>query len=65
MNDKVYLRCPRCKYQWEKSLSELEKIETIYRLFRDEGKEEQKEVITYRAICPNDGTYIILEVKED
>ncbi len=66
MNDKIKLTCPHCKHKWEKPLDELEKIETIFRLYEDHRKQEaQKKVVSYRAICPNDGTYIIVEVEED
>ncbi len=60
MSDTVKLTCPRCKHKWEKHLAELEKLETIH---RGDGKE--KPVVKYRAQCPNDGTYVIVEVQED
>ena len=61
MSEKIKITCPRCKHKWEKSLSELEKIEIIYR-----GEEKPKEkIVEYRAICPNDGTYVIIKVQED
>jgi len=62
MSDKIKITCPRCGHKWEKSLPELERLETIYR----GGKEKtRKEIVKYRALCPVDGTYIILEVEED
>lgn len=63
MSDKIKLTCPRCKHKWEKSLNELEKIDTIYR-GEGEGK-TKKNVVKYRAQCPNDGTYVIVEMEED
>ena len=62
MSEKIKITCPRCKHEWEKSLSELEKIETIY---RGENEKLKKEVVKYRAVCPVDGTYVIIEVEED
>ena len=63
MSDKVKITCPRCEHKWEQSLRELEKLEMIYK----DGRKEKakKEVVEYRAVCPNDGTYIIIEVEED
>lgn len=63
MSEKIKITCPRCKHKWEKSLSELEKMEIIYR--GDEQEKPQGAVVKYRAVCPVDGTYIILEVQED
>ena len=61
MSEKIKITCPRCGHEWEKLLSELEKKEIIYR-----GEDKPKgEVVKYRAVCPNDGTYIVIEVQED
>ena len=62
MSDKIKLTCPRCKHTWEKSLSELERLEEIY---RGEKEESSAKVVKYRAQCPNDGTYVMVEVEED
>jgi hypothetical protein len=62
MSEKVKIVCPRCKHKWEQSLDELEKVETIY---KDNGDKHKDKLDKYRAICPNDGTYIIIEIKED
>jgi hypothetical protein len=64
MSEKIKITCPRCKHKWEKPLAELEKMETIY---RGDEKEKKKSVVVqqYRAVCPVDGTYIILEVQEE
>ncbi len=62
MSDKIELTCPRCKHKWEKSLNELERLEEIY---RGEKERSQGKVVKYRAQCPNDGTYVIVEVEED
>lgn len=63
MSDRVELTCPRCKHEWWQSLDELEKLpETIYRdISYDVENKSQK----YRARCPNDGTYVIVEIGED
>lgn len=64
MSDIVKLTCPRCKHKWERSLRELERVETVYR--EEKGKPKPAgRVVTYRAQCPNDGTYVIVEVQED
>ena len=63
MSDKLPLKCPRCKHKWEQSLDELEKLETIYK--GDARESSNKKVVKYRAQCPNDGTYVIVEVEED
>ena len=62
MSEKIKITCPRCGHKWEKSLAELEKLEEIY---RGEKEKPKKEIVKYRAICPNDGTYVIIEVEED
>lgn len=62
MNDKIKIVCPRCRHGWEKSLSELERLQEIY---RGEEEKPQANVVKYRAQCPNDGTYVIVEVEED
>ena len=64
MSDKIKVTCPRCKLTWETTLAELEKTETIYREIHKEPA-ANKTVVKYRAKCPVDGTYIILEVEED
>ena len=64
MSDKIKITCPRCGHKWEQSLGELEKMEIIYRGAKKE-KSKEKKVSQYRAVCPVDGTYIILEVEED
>ncbi len=63
MSERVELICPRCQHEWWQSLDELEKMpETIYRsISYDVGKSIQK----YRARCPNDGTYVIVEIGEE
>ena len=58
MSEKIKITCPRCGHEWKASLQELEKQEIIYR-------GEDKKVVVYRAVCPVDGTYIILEIQED
>ena len=61
MSDKIKITCPRCGNEWKASLQELEKQEIIYR-----GDEKPKtDIVKYRAVCPVDGTYIILEIQED
>ncbi len=62
MSDKIKIDCPRCGHNWEQSLAELEKVETIY---RGEKEKAQGKIVKYRAVCPVDGTYIIIEVEED
>ena len=63
MSDRVELTCPRCKHVWWQSLEELEKLpETIYKNINyDTGCKSQK----YRARCPNDGTFVIVEIGEE
>lgn len=61
MSEKIKITCPRCGHEWKASLQELVQQETIYR-----GEEKPKtDVVKYRAVCPVDGTYIILEIQED
>jgi hypothetical protein len=62
MTDKIKLKCPRCKHEWEKSLSELERLEEIY---REATAKPREKTVKYRAQCPNDATYVIVEVEED
>jgi hypothetical protein len=62
MSEKIEITCPRCKYKWWQALEELEKQETI---FRKISYDVEDGVEKYRARCPNDGTYVIIEVKED
>jgi len=63
MSEKIKITCPRCKHKWEKSLQELEKLETLYR--GDEKEKQKGKIVEYRAVCPNDGTYVIIKVEED
>ena len=63
MSDEVKITCPRCGHKWEQSLKKLEKMVEVYRDI--DQKHTKKETVKYRAICPVDGTYIILEVEED
>jgi len=62
MSEKIKITCPRCGHKWEKSLSELEIDQTIY---REINKKPDVKVVKYRAVCPVCGTYIIIEVEED
>lgn len=63
MTDKIKITCPRCRHKWEQYLQDLEKIETIYRGPKNE--QSKGAIVKYRAICPVEGIYIILEVEED
>ena len=63
MSEKIKITCPRCKHKWEKSRPELEEIKTIYR--GDEKEKTKRKVVEYRAVCPVDGTFVIIEVEED
>lgn len=65
MSDKITITCPRCKHEWETTLDELEKFETIYREAFKDAAGMNKKTAKYRAKCPVDGMYIILEVEED
>jgi hypothetical protein len=63
MSDKIKITCPRCGHKWEKSLSKLEQLKIIYR-----GVENEKltgKIVEYRAVCPVDGTHVVIEVEED
>jgi len=60
MSDKIEITCPRCKFQWKQSLQELEKLETIYKTADAKPGLEK-----YRARCPQDGTYIVIEITEE
>ena len=62
MSDNIKITCPRCKHEWKKSLQELERLEIVY---RGEKEEPKGEIVKYRAVCPVDGTYVIIEVEED
>ena len=62
MSDKIKITCPRCGYEWKASLKELERDEVIY---RGENEKPKGEIVKYRAVCPNDGTYIVIEVQEN
>ena len=62
MSEKIKITCPRCGHEWKASLQELERDEVIYRGVVEKPKGE---VVKYRAICPNDGTYIVIEVEEE
>jgi len=59
MSEKIKITCPRCKHKWEKSLPELEEIKTIYR--GDEKEKTKRKVVEYRAVCPVDGTFVIVK----
>ena len=63
MNDTIKITCPKCQHRWEQSLGKLEKLQEIHKGGKKEHNE--KNVVKYRAVCPVDGTYIILEVQED
>jgi hypothetical protein len=62
MSDKIKLTCPRCKHKWDQLIGDLEKLEIIYKGVK---KKANKEIVKYRAQCPHDGTYVIVEVEED
>ncbi len=62
MSEKIKITCPRCGHEWKASLGELKRDEVVY---RDAVEKQKSEVVKYRAVCPNDGTYIIVEVQED
>ncbi len=64
MSDKIKITCPRCKHKWEQSLNELVKME-IVTVYRGEKEKPKKNIVKYRAKCPVDGTYVIIEVEED
>ena len=63
MSDKIKLTCPRCGHKWEQSLRDLEKMGTIFKSHLNE--ETKPDTAEYRAVCPADGTYVIVEVQED
>ena len=65
MSEKIKITCPRCQHEWETTLEELEKAETIYREVLKDAAGTNKKTAKYRAKCPVDGTYIIVEVEED
>ncbi len=64
MSDQVELTCPRCKHEWWRSLNRLEKLENVI-VYRGEKEKAKNNITKYRAKCPVDGTYIIVEIKED
>ena len=65
MSEKIKITCPRCGHKWSASLQELDRDEIIYRGVDKDILKQKGAIGRYRAICPNDGTYIILEVEED
>lgn len=65
MSEKIKITCPRCKHAWETTLDALNKFETIYREAFKDAVATNKKIVKYRAKCPVDGMYIILEVEED
>lgn len=62
MSEKIEIKCPRCGHKWKMALSQLEKEVTVWRGAKEEA---QGNVVKYRAVCPVDGTHVILEVRED
>ena len=62
MSEKIKITCPRCKHKWGKSYRSWKYCKTIY---RGEKEKPKGKVVKYRAVCPVDGTYVILEVEED
>ena len=66
MSEKIKIKCPRCKHEWRASLEELEKDETVFREINESASDTaKKKHQKYRAVCPVDGTYVIIEVEED
>lgn len=63
MSEKIKITCPRCGGEFERSLTELENIQEGYREIK--AQKPKTIVVKYRAVCPTDGTYIILEVEEE
>jgi hypothetical protein len=54
----VELVCPRDGHQWYEDLQHLEKLGLV--IYKD--GEQARRVERYRARCPKDGTYLIIDV---
>ncbi len=60
----IQVKCPRCGHVWYVDVKDLEKQQQS--MFRHLTLESalQPRVTSYRVRCPQDGTYVVVDVKE-
>jgi hypothetical protein len=58
MSRLIKVVCPSCGHEWYEDLEKLQTEQIIYRARRPKTKVE-----TYRFKCPQDGTYVVVEVE--
>jgi Zn-finger nucleic acid-binding protein len=58
VDERIEITCPTCRHVWHEQLSELERIDQ--EMFR--SPTPGKRVEQYRARCPLDHTYVIVDV---
>jgi hypothetical protein len=62
-NNLIEIKCPRCGYVWREDVTQLEKTEeTMMKLYR--AADARPRITSYRARCPNDYTWVIVDVEE-
>jgi predicted RNA-binding Zn-ribbon protein involved in translation (DUF1610 family) len=50
--------CPSCGHEWHEDLDQHQTQQIIYK-----GPQPKTKVETYRFKCPQDGTYVVVEVE--
>jgi predicted RNA-binding Zn-ribbon protein involved in translation (DUF1610 family) len=54
----IKIVCPTCGHEWTEDLDDHQAERTIFR-----GPRPQTRTETYRFKCPQDGTYVIVDVE--
>lgn len=62
-DDQIEIRCPSCGKVWFEDVDKLEREEHLYKSVIYRGMSKPKRA-TYRVRCPQDGTYVVVEVEE-
>ncbi len=59
----IELTCPRCRYKWNADVNELEKEQGVFKALTFRSATQPK-VTQYRVRCPNDHTWVVVDVQE-
>ncbi|MGB8647612.1 MAG: hypothetical protein WCF84_20430 [Anaerolineae bacterium] len=58
-NSLIEITCPKCGHKWSVDVEEVKKQQAV--IYRQISPIQTH---TYRVQCPNDGTWVLVELKE-
>lgn len=57
----VEVTCPRCGHKWTVDIADPDEVDQVgYK-----GPKRQTRMESYRAQCPKDGTYVVIDVEAE